>query len=166
VNTDLILRMADRASETAPAPASAHAVASAETTLGFSLPPLLKSLYRKVGNGGFGPGYAVLGVAGGHLTDEGDTLAELVSVFSTPDPDDPAWAWPAGLVPICHWGCAIYSCVDCMDPDYRVVWFDPNGREQGSEMEAYFMPHRASLESWFTGWLDGDDLWAETFGPA
>jgi len=40
-------------------------VATVESRLGFGLPPLLRELYTQVGNGGFGPGYGILGLEGG-----------------------------------------------------------------------------------------------------
>lgn len=145
-------------------PASDEAMATAEKELEFLLPDLLREIYKKVANGGIGPGYKILGVKGGHTSDEGDTISELYTVLSGKNPEDPKWQWPKGIVPFCHWGCAIYSCFDANKKNYPVVWFDPNMREIGEPMERQFMPHRDSLESWFQGWLNGDDLWAETYG--
>src|SRR6266404_724628 len=34
--------------------------------------------------------------------------------------------WPERLVPICNWGCAVYSCVDCSTSEYLMTVFDPN----------------------------------------
>jgi SMI1 / KNR4 family (SUKH-1) len=145
-------------------PASEQAIANAERDIGFRFPALLRDLYLKVANGGVGPGYQILGVKGGHTSDEGDSISELYVVFSGADPEDPSWQWPKGIVPFCHWGCAIYSCFDATKENYPVVWFDPNNRAFGEPMELQFIPHRDSLESWFKGWLDGTDLWAETYG--
>src|SRR5688572_7984728 len=47
-------------------PAPRSAVEEAEALAGAPLPPLLRRLYLEVGNGGFGPGYALLGLRGGH----------------------------------------------------------------------------------------------------
>jgi SMI1 / KNR4 family (SUKH-1) len=145
-------------------PASDEAIAEAENELGFPLPELLHDIYKKVANGGIGPGYKILGVKGGHTSDEGDSISELYTVLSGTDPEDPEWKWPKGIVPFCHWGCAIYSCFDANKDNYPIIWFDPNIREIGKPMEQQFIPHRESLESWFQGWLNGDDLWAETYG--
>ena len=147
-----------------PPVASVEAVVAAETLLEFSFPSLLRSLYLAVGNGGFGPGYGVIGVEGGHKTDEGDSIEKLYESFCTPDADDKEWKWPKGLLPFCHWGCAIYSCVNINEVEYPVIWFDPNGRELGEPMAKQFNSHRPSLESWFAGWLNNEDLWAETYG--
>ena len=98
--------------EIAP-PLEADARSRAERALGFPLPALLAALYAKIGNGGYGPGYGLLGVAGGATDDRGYDAVELYALYRQPDPDDPSWAWPEGLPPLCHWGCAIYGCVDC-----------------------------------------------------
>ena len=145
-------------------PASSESIDKAENELGFPLPDILKFIYLNVANGGIGPGYHILGVFGGHASDEGDTISELYTALSSIDPDDSLWVWPSGLVPFCHWGCAIYSCFDAKKTENPVVWFDPNLREMGEPMSQQFMSHRPSLESWLQGWLDGEDLWAETYG--
>lgn len=50
-------------------PVSAAELAKAERKLGFRLHPLLATLYRKVGNGGFGPADSVLPLSGGPEAD-------------------------------------------------------------------------------------------------
>ena len=144
--------------------ATSELISRTEQELGFNLPDILRDIYLTVANGGIGPGYQILGVHGGHTSDEGDTISELYTVLSGNDPDDLQWSWPRGLVPFCHWGCAIYSCFDGLSPNNPVIWFDPNLREIGDPMSQQFIPHRPSLKSWFQGWLDGEDLWAETYG--
>ena len=42
---------------------------ASEKQLGFALPNLLTQLYSSIGNGGFGPGYGMLGVVGGAADD-------------------------------------------------------------------------------------------------
>jgi hypothetical protein len=145
-------------------PASMDSVELAEEELGFPFPSVLKEIYLKVANGGIGPGYKILGVKGGHTSDEGDSISELYTILGGSDPEDPQWKWPKGLVPFCHWGCAIYSCFDATKEGWPVVWFDPNMREIGEPMEQQFIPHKNSLTEWLEGWLNGDDLWAETYG--
>jgi hypothetical protein len=139
-------------------------VIKAEKELGFALPLLLREIYLNVANGGIGSGYQILGVKGGHTSDEGDSISELYLALCGSDPEDPEWKWPKGLVPFCHWGCAIYSCVDTFKENNPVVWFDPNLREIGEPMDLQFISHKESIEEWFQGWLKGDDLWAETYG--
>ena len=158
---NLIAQIAKRESGT---PASKEDIEEAERIIGFQFPPLLRQIYSEIANGGVGPGYQVLGVSGGHTSDEGDSIAELYSTLSDEDPEDPKWHWPKGIVPFCHWGCAIYSCFDATREEFPIVWFGPNMRKIGEPMEKQFIPHRDTLESWFEGWLNGEDLWAETYG--
>ena len=138
--------------------ATEDAIKSAEASIGAAFPDLLRMVYKKVANGGIGPGYQILGVAGGHLSDEGDTISELYLELSGSDEHDPLWVWPQGIVPFCHWGSSVYSCFDATKDHSPVVWFDPNSRNMGEPMEQQFKPHRESLESWFQAWLDGEDL--------
>jgi len=141
--------------------ASEQAVADAERDIGFAFPEQIKALYLGVANGGIGPGHHIIGVKGGHLSEENETISELYAALKEEDPFDPLWIWPDGLVPFCHWGNSIYSCFKASVQDSPVVWFDPNRREMGEPMEQQFIPHRDTLDSWLRGWLDGEDLWAE-----
>jgi hypothetical protein len=65
-------------------------------------------------------------LTGGVRSDLGRDAVEEYLAFREPDPDDPGLEWPERLLPICHWGWAIYSCVDCGDDDASLVRFDPN----------------------------------------
>ncbi len=68
-----------------------------------------------------------------------------------------AWpGWPEGLVAICHWGCAIWSCVDCNSEQGRVIRFDPNdyvGSEAASWRGAW-TEERPTLAHFLADWLD------------
>jgi hypothetical protein len=52
-----------------PPPVNRQAVTAAEDRLGFALPSLLARLWAEVANGGFGPGYGLFGLEGGHVDD-------------------------------------------------------------------------------------------------
>jgi hypothetical protein len=83
-----------------------------EKLLGFRIHSLLRSLFVTVGNGGFGPGYGIIGVSGGDSRGT-RTLAETyrgVQEGSAFKGDE----WIEGLLPFCDWGCNILSCVDCL----------------------------------------------------
>ena len=95
-----------------------------ETRLGFPFPPLMKRIYTEIGNGGFGPGYGLTGLTHGAPDDTGQTAPAIYEVFRSPGASE--LNWPIGLLPICHWGCGIVSCVDCIDPNFRMRIFDPN----------------------------------------
>ncbi len=139
--------------------ATPEAIVSAEAALGRPLPPLLSELYVHVANGGFGPGYGFIGLPGGALLDTGASLVSLYQGFRQPDPEDPEWAWPSRLLPVSHWGCAVYSCVSFTYP-YPVVRFDPNGHELGTRWEGAFQPEAQSFEVWFQAWLSGSLMFA------
>lgn len=146
-----------------PGPASAAALDSAERSLGLRLPVLLRRLYAEIANGGFGPGYGLLGVPPEGATD--DLGKNLVSLYQTyREADDPHWTWPVGLVPVAHLGCAMYACVNAATQPAGVIWFEPNGHELGTPWDASFIPLADSLETWLQTWLDGRDLVMEAAG--
>jgi hypothetical protein len=123
-------------------PADVAELEAAERRLGFSLPQGLREVYTEVGNGGFGPGYGLLGVGSGATDDLGNTADSLYALFSQADPDDPEWSWRPGVVPFAYWGCAVYSCIT---QSGTVIAFD-----EGSWVE-----DEEPLESWLSRWLDG-----------
>jgi hypothetical protein len=128
-----------------PAPARAEVVEQAERTVGQTFPRLLRRLYLEVGNGGFGPGYGLLGLHGGYQDDLGETLTDSYRSWHS-GPSD----LPDALVPLAHWGCGIYSFVDCAD-DAATMWAcDPN---PGVENDVFAEP--LTLSEWFASWLDG-----------
>jgi SMI1 / KNR4 family (SUKH-1) len=133
-----------------------------DTELRFELPELLRMIYTKVGNGGFGPGYGLIGVPGGAIED-GKTINEHYQSFRSSDPDDPKWKWPEKLLPICHWGCAIYACVDCSRPEAPVITFDPNCHDLNDSWDDCFRQSASSLQEWLTAWLNGVDLWEQMY---
>jgi hypothetical protein len=153
----MIAEIKNKATSSFPV-ASEEEIENAENELGFTIPPLLKIIYQKVGNGGFGPGYGILGLKGGKLTDEDKTIVEHYKLMCMPDNNDSFWSWPHGLLPFCDWGCAIYSCVSCLNHPYSVLWFDPNKHEIGQSWNSAFTLHRISLEDWFLSWLSGENL--------
>ena len=159
--SSLIAQIKNKASGTI---ATAEAVKEAEQAIGYNFPSLLRDIYLQVANGGIGPGLHILGVKGGYLSEEGDSISDLYDYLKQDDPIDPLWIWPKEVVPFCQWGDAVYSCFYAEKPNNPVVWFDPNAREIGEPMNQQFISHRDSLESWLQGWVNGEDLRAETHG--
>jgi hypothetical protein len=149
--------------------ATRKAVREAERALGFALPEFLKELYFEVGNGGFGPGYGLLGVRGG-AREDGRTVVDLYRQMRQPDPADPHWRWPEHLLPIATLGCGMYVCVRCSKPDESVVWFEPNPHVEGGSWEDAFIPLAPSVAAWLEAWLAGSDTftlesaWEAKFG--
>jgi hypothetical protein len=134
----------------------------AEKSLGFTFPPLLRQIYLEVANGGFGPGYGLLGIPGGATDDTGYNAVELYHSFRRSVSDDPMWQWPSHLVPVCYLGCAMYACIDCTTVAGAMVWFEPNPRDPGEPLHRFLIPVASSLELWLTMWLNDED-W---MGPA
>lgn len=173
--TDLIEALADRLKANpdsidvmgnafrARPPAPESAIADAETALGHGLPPLLRTIYRTVANGGFGPGYGILGVDGGFPDDQRMTIVDRYRSFCETDPHDPTWQWDAAWLPFCHWGCGIYS-VAILAPPYPIFYIDPGNKDEGAPMASVVTPHKPSIEAFFTDWLAGGDLWGEIWG--
>jgi hypothetical protein len=134
-----------------------------EKELGFALPPILKRLYLEIGNGGFGPGYGLMGLTGGATDDLGDTALNSYRTRRSDDPEEP-WEWPAGLLPICNWGCAIYSCIDCSKPTFPMVIFDPNVHDGSTNWTDAFFDECESFERWIELWASGVNLWDRMYG--
>jgi hypothetical protein len=58
---------------------------------------------------------------------------------------------PDDLLPLCHWGCAIYSFVHC--PSERIFGWEPNPVAPHDDVP-YFQ-QEYTLEAWLAAWLDG-----------
>jgi hypothetical protein len=138
-------------------PLTEDALVAAESQLGFAVAPALRALYEQVGNGGFGPGYGLLGLVGGAVQeDELDALGVLRR-YQEPDPRDPRWRWPERLLPVVHMGCAMFLCVDGADERGMVVWFEPNPHEDGAPWEDAFIILGVSFQELMERWAAGDD---------
>lgn len=124
------------------APASEEVVAAVERAAGGPLDSFLRRVYREVADGGIGPGYASLPLAGD------ESVLSTYAAFRSAGPA--AGDWPEGLLPIWDWGCATWSCVD---PAGSVVTSD-----QGRLTLTPF-----NVRSWLRAWLEGVDLWSEIY---
>jgi hypothetical protein len=129
---------ADRIYREIGPPASADAIEAAEREMGCHFHHLHERLLKEVGNGGFGPGNGLIGIAGGTLDVEEPSMIELKQgLFSDHEK----------LVPLCDWGCGIWSCVDC---------------ETGailSTSEFGLRDLEQDLHSWFEDWISRVNLW-------
>ncbi|WP_436533006.1 hypothetical protein [Actinoplanes sp. HUAS TT8] len=115
-------------------PALPAAVAEAEKMAGRSLPSLLRRLYLEVGNGGFGPGYGLLGLRDGHRIGGINALTGLKS----------------GVLTLCDWGCGISSELDLADGQ---IWgCDPNPAPHGVSSA---FPQHMTIVDWFAKWVEG-----------
>jgi hypothetical protein len=128
------------------------------------LDAVVRQVYGTVANGGFGPGYGLIGLAAGHLSDlKRDVLREY-QMFRQADPSEPGRSWPEQTLPICHWGCAIYSCVDCTTTDGAIARFDAN--PVAEDCSVAWGPENVDLIQWLQAWLDGTELFIAGTPPA
>ena len=163
-NEQLLKRVAAKARNTRPwgwpslpEPLDASAPARAEAVLGFTLPPLLADLYLRIGDGGFGPEYGLLPLLDSPPAGEPAAVAQYLANRES-GRKDPDWPWPEGVLPISHWGCAMYACVDCRAPEAPVLLFEPNADESD---HAWFVD-APSLTAWLSAWVDGTGWYEET----
>jgi hypothetical protein len=134
-------------------PASLAAVRQAEADLGFELVPFHKRLYLEVANGGFGPGFGILGVKGGFRDDEYGTLVDCYRRFASMYREDRI-EWPQGLLPIIDWGDFIWSCLDCIVGNNGLIC---TLHEKGLNRTSH------NLMSWLASWIEGVPLMDEIF---
>jgi hypothetical protein len=131
------------------------------------LPSGLSRLYLEVANGGFGPGYGLLGLAGGASTSHKETLETEYALKRQSDPQDPHWKWPSGLVPAFELGCGMFLCVDALSAKCDVVVFEPNPHEDGTPWSDAFFHSPHALPVWLESWLNGGEMakqvWLDTF---
>ncbi len=162
--------------------ATREQVVGTEAAIGFELPGLLREILMEIGNGGFGPGYGLIGVEGGYADFRGDHLAGLARQLG---------ALERKVLPICNWGCGIYSCLECATPDAPVSIFNPRTSalaaeniisvsvepERGVIVSVYerekrprrpaiktpkvlqLIPHKTSFREFISDWADGISLW-------
>ncbi|MBF6595927.1 MAG: SMI1/KNR4 family protein [Thermaceae bacterium] len=145
--------------QTPEQPASAAQVSKVEGQLGFPLSPTLKRILSEVGNGGFGPGYFLMGIDNGFPDDRGETIEKWYLSQRNLGPDDYGWCWPEGLLPFCHWGCGIYSLVDVTKANEPILRFDPNEPSENESYEKCLFSEGYLLRDWLFAWAQGKDLW-------
>jgi hypothetical protein len=131
--------------------ATAEQLALVESQLGFAVPPLLRRIFEEVTDGGFGPAHGIFPIASHYAEAGQDETAVGVRDKLAVDP-----RWPSLPLPLCDWGCANWSCLDCRTESGPVVTL---AGEQG------FFNTGRDLRSWLSAWLSGIDLWEEMFEP-
>ena len=157
--------------EAAPKLATIQDVERAEASLGFRLPEVLRRIYLEVGNGGFGPAHHP-------ILDAGSAADEYHNSLSDRERSHPAW--PPRLLPICDWGCNIYSCLDCSSTTASVIRVDYNHTVPEMRQECvlnpgfqFFEPYSNDavaawveapmIEGWLSDWLAGVDLFHRAY---
>jgi len=91
--------------------------------MGLAFPEEFRAFYREVGSGDFGPGYGFLPLVPPDDPTEGNVVDRYL-LFKAGAPEEPDFHWPEKLVQFCHWGCAIWSCIDCGSG--KIFRADPN----------------------------------------
>jgi SMI1-KNR4 cell-wall len=130
-------------------------IAEAERLLGLSLPSFYVRLLTEVGNGGFGPGYRIIGIPPWGFQDP-DLGGSLIDAYvERTAPATGAWRVPKGLLPLCNWGCCQISYVDCLSQEASVV--------TGEALKDGFVFTATSprLADWLADWARGADLGKE-----
>jgi len=149
MNESLLQRIQLHLSSGVPHPLAAEGlIRDARRRLGFEIPKLLEDCYLKIGNGGFGPGYGLIGLEGGHASDFGSLVSTFEQLKS--DQEGEGGAWPKGMLPFNEWGSNIFSCVDCVSDGASVYTF-----EDFELSEAGY-----DLPTFFDLWLSGADVLA------
>jgi hypothetical protein len=133
-------------------PVSEQALLSAMETIGFPLPQLIRELYTRVANGGYGPGYGVLPLGG-------PTYNLVASRLQMNEEAERDWAWPEQLVVLVNWGCHYFSGVDCSQKSCPVFFYNNDRNTEGATFADFLPPEADTLEEWLSAWLDGEDLW-------
>ncbi|SRR6266508_8991 len=134
-------------------PLSSQHVTSAEARLGFQLPPLLRAIYLQVSNGGFGPGYGLIGLDGGPTIYNKDLVTLYLDMLEH-GPPPPYRAWPKQFITICDWGCNMTSEVDWTNPDAPIFFFDGNQYDPEQPWETAMTPEAPSFYAWLENWLN------------
>jgi hypothetical protein len=139
-----------RSSHPLPPPITAELLAVEEGRLGFALPPLLRAIYLRVGNGGFGPGYGLIGVADGHSVHD-QSLVDLYLDLIHSEPPQP---WPRAYLTICDWGCNTTSLLKWTEADAPIFLFDGKMYDLDRPWETAMTAEAPSLAAWFDQWLN------------
>jgi SMI1 / KNR4 family (SUKH-1) len=131
----------------------------AERAVGFKLPELLRAIYLRVGNGGFGPEYGIIGTKGGASLD-GCTLETCYQNMLRLKSESAVWRWPELLLPVANYGCGMWSCVDCEGQTHPMILWDPNNLDSDLDGEDAqlnwgnsFWDQGLSFREWLEGWL-------------
>jgi hypothetical protein len=142
-------------------PVAAKDLQVVESAIGFRLPELIRAVYLKVGNGGFGPEYGIVGIKGGFKLDN-CTLESCYQGMLRLEKESPAWRWPQRLLPLANYGCGMWSCVDCEYKKLPMILWDPNNLQSeldGSDAQlnwaSAFWDQGRSFRMLLEGWLAG-----------
>lgn len=141
-------------------PATEEQLRETEGILGFPLPPMLRTLYSQLANGGFGPAYGIRGVKGG-APEEAGTLAtwyqiraEMLTFFDLKEAEIrpgknfsfDASSWPRSLLALCDLGCGNSIGLDSVSGLVLSIDLLDHGFSLTSVGD--------SLEQWLQRWIE------------
>jgi hypothetical protein len=136
-------------------PASLESLERIETELGFRLPELLQRIYLEVGDGGFGPGYGLLGLLQSKQSC-GSLLQETQRVRSRSPTANTKY------IALAYWGCSVFSYLKLEAP-HAVYIMDWDGQNDDDPLEEYLHLQADSFEDFFVKWFAGEDLFSVAF---
>lgn len=137
------------------APLDPATLREVEELLGHTLPIILVEVWTQVGNGGFGPGYGLLGLGpDGYPDDLGRPADDVYRALRTRSEKPPHFRWPALMFPISHFGCGILHCVD-LATEEMVIW-EPNFWDGRHSFATALFPTGRSLTVWLEAWAEGN----------
>jgi len=145
------------------APATEEQIRLSEERMGISFPPLLRMLYLRVADGGFGPGCGLRGIFSPgyglwgainwhHPTFPKTTFVDLEELEVRHDPRTQDYYYhgpnerPRNFLELCHFGCGFFSYLHTSTGCVYYV----------GEHRIYLQAN--SLEEWLELWLQGEDL--------
>lgn len=144
-----------------PSAATATDIAEVERALGLRLPAFYVRLLTEVANGGFGPGFGLIGIPPHGFIDD-DLGGNLVETYLQGRAcEDLAWRTPRGLLHLCNWGCGTFSYVDTLSASAAVVTHDV------LEDRVEYTETSVALAEWLSDWVAGvnlEDAMYETIG--
>lgn len=148
-------------------PATEEQLRQAEVVMGFPYPSLLRTLYLRVANGGFGPGYGLIGTFDGYVDamnkdrqhrdfikeysfEEGMSFIDLEQYERQHGDQDKIFldhdVWPSYFILLCEWGCGYFSYLHSRSGHVYYVGED------------YIYRQADSLKGWLECWLQGENL--------
>jgi hypothetical protein len=152
-DNDLLRLLRARAeSETPSRPAAAPAVADFEHAAGLHLPTFYVRLLTEVANGGFGPGFGIVGIPPDGFVDD-DLGGNLLEAYlERRDCAETAWRLPRGLLPLCNWGCGTFSYIDTLSTGAAVITADV------LQDRIEYIETAVTLAAWLSDWVAGVNL--------
>jgi hypothetical protein len=66
------------------------------------------------------------------------------------------FVWPQRILAICHWGCAVYSCIDCNSEGVPVLRFRYDCYHPTMAITELMAPEARTFAAWLEAWLQGE----------